>query len=336
MAANNSIAVAYSGTYASKILLEPIFHSDDIMKHYTVYPNVKVKQNVFLANSLNKIVVENTTCTPDNTSCTGASTGFDIDDKVITCVPVAVRQSQCWQTFAETFIAESYKAGVNMPDITGTELSKVIIDRVRGGIAQDIVRVMWGGQDGHADCTYGWTDGLFALFDTGALTVGTTSTAGVPSQPQVVAGTVSATDAEAMLTDAYNEANAVLRQIPAKDKRMFVDPSTYNGWMGALTSTSPTNYGWVAAQEGLPPLYFRGVEVVPIYEWDTILADTNPNVIVSGGYNKHGVVYSAKSNLMIGSNVNDPDNQVKVFYDDLEEQVFIRAYFRMGYQYGLY
>ena len=37
---------------------------------------------------------------------------------------------------------------------------------------------------------------------------------------------------------------------------------------------------------------------------------------------------------MIGSNVNDPDNQVKVFYDDLEEQVFIRAYFRMGYQYG--
>ena len=83
MAANNSIAVAYSGTYASKILLEPIFHSDDIMKHYTVYPNVKVKQNVFLANSLNKIVVENTTCTPDNTSCTGASTGFDIDDKVI-------------------------------------------------------------------------------------------------------------------------------------------------------------------------------------------------------------------------------------------------------------
>ena len=28
--------LAYNGTYASKILLEPMFHSDDIMRNYTI------------------------------------------------------------------------------------------------------------------------------------------------------------------------------------------------------------------------------------------------------------------------------------------------------------
>ena len=42
--ANNNLGGAYTGTYASKILLEPMFTSDDIMRHYRVYPNVKYKQ----------------------------------------------------------------------------------------------------------------------------------------------------------------------------------------------------------------------------------------------------------------------------------------------------
>ena len=52
--AQNGIAAGYNGTYASKILLEPMFHSDDIMRNYTIYPNVKVQANYYNGTNIKK------------------------------------------------------------------------------------------------------------------------------------------------------------------------------------------------------------------------------------------------------------------------------------------
>ena len=52
----DGIGAGYLGTYASKILLEPMFHSDDIMSNYTIYPavvnNKKVDANAEFYNRL--------------------------------------------------------------------------------------------------------------------------------------------------------------------------------------------------------------------------------------------------------------------------------------------
>ena len=50
--ANNMLGGLYVGTYASQILLEPMFTSDDIMRNYSIYPNVKYKQNILMAEKL--------------------------------------------------------------------------------------------------------------------------------------------------------------------------------------------------------------------------------------------------------------------------------------------
>ena len=71
-----------------------------------------------------------------------------------------------------------------------------------------------------------------------------------------------------------------------------------------------------------------------MYEWDTILADTNPDLFVNGGANfNQGVCYTAVENLIIGSDVTDPEGSFKVFYDDLEEKMFFRGYFKLGVQF---
>ena len=80
---------------------------------------------------------------------------------------------------------------------------------------------------------------------------------------------------------------------------------------------------------------FRGVELVAMYEWDTILTDTNPDLFVTTGAENvnNGVCYCAVDNLIIGSDVTDPEGSFKVFYDDLEEKMFFRGYFKLGVQY---
>ena len=125
---------------------------------------------------------------------------------------------------------------------------------------------------------------------------------------------------------------------------MFVNPNIYNAWYSALTqvaSAGSVDYGHSEAQAGKSRLYFRGVELVPMYEWDTALTTlagaTFPALFTAAGAAidaTAGCIYTAKSNLFIGTDVTRPENELKIFYDEVSENMYIRAGFTMGFQYG--
>ena len=345
----------YNGTYASKILLEPMFHSDDIMRNYTIYPNVKYKQNIVMAPSLSSITAVNDGCTAVNANCDPA--GFTVTQKQIVVSNVSVKQTQCWTEFKDSVIVESYRNGVNMPDLTGTQLAQVIIDRVRKGVQSDMVRNMWAGDTAAAviaiDCTYdSMGDGLWKKLSAGnAINAGTqlrevTGTLGAAATEYVTVGaTLPAADAILILESVYNTASAALQAVPASEKRMFVNPNIYNAWYSALTqvaSAGSVDYGHSEAQSGKSRLYFRGVELVPMYEWDSALTALGgggqfPALFTAATAAidaTAGCIYVAKENLLIGTDVSSPENEMKMFYDEVSDNMYIRAGFTMGFQYG--
>ena len=353
----DGLGATYQGQYASQILLEPMFRSDDIMRNYTIYPNVKYKQNLMLAPKLTGITAINTGCSSAGTN-TCDPAGFTIEPKVITVENVSVKQVQCWDEFKDQFIVESYRAGLNMPDLTGTQLADVIISRVRSGVQSDVVRNMWAGDttfglaNAAATCSYQWADGLWKTMSAGGAVNGTrlnevvaSSTAAV--NLQTVGAAISSADAVTLLSDVFDTASAELQQTPASEKRMFVTPNIYNAYYGALTAVAvagSVDYGHSEAQTGVnyERLRFRGVELVPMYEWDVALTTAlapalflMPNWAVGGAAQAtQGCIYAAKSNLIVGSNVGDPDNQLKMFYDEVSDNMYVRANFTMGFQYG--
>ena len=342
-------ALTFAGTNASKYLLEPMFHSDDIMRNYTIYPNVKFKQFITMAPALKSITAQNSGCGTAN-ACN--PDGFTMEQKAIEVKQVSVKQEQCWNEFQNLYVAESYKAGLNMPDLTGTQIADVILDRVRKGIQYDTVRNMWAGDPlaEVADCSYqSMGDGLWQLLSAGnAINSGTQMREvdgdGVAGLYTTVGATLALTDGQTILSHVWNTAPAELQQIPASEKRIFVTPNVYNAWYADLTQVAATgsvDYGHSEAQAGKQRLYFRGVEVVPIYEWDTALtaltgADLPPlfTAAAAGIQATQGVIYAAKDNLIIGTNVTDPDNQLKMFYDEVSDNMYIRSNFTMGFQYG--
>jgi len=345
--------LAYNGTYASKILLEPMFHSDDIMRNYTIYPNVKYKQNIVMAPSLSSITAVNDGCTAVNANCDPA--GFTVTQKQIVVSNVAVKQTQCWAEFKDSVIVESYRNGVNMPDLTGTQLAQVIIDRVREGIKSDMVRNMWAGDTAAGviaiDCTYdSMGDGLWVKLSAGNAINGTQlrevqGTLGAANAAYITVGaTLPAADAILLLEDVFNTASAALAQVPASEKRIFCTPNVYNAWYSALTqvaSAGAVDYGHSEAQTGKARLYFRGVELVPMYEWDSALTAlagaTFPALFTAATAAidaTAGCIYVAKENLLIGTDVSSPENEMKMFYDEITDKMYIRAGFTMGFQYG--
>lgn len=317
--ANNSIAATYGGANLNEIFYEPVFRSEDLMRNYRVIPNVKHKMNVYTAASLTKIVESYSGC-----SATSGSTQFNIDDKVITAGRCRVALEQCTDEFFGTFIEESYRSGADVMNIEGTQLADAIVNRAVKGIAQDVVRLAWGGDVAGAVAGYTAFDGWMELMKAEPVTEVTFAAPAAPT----------AAEALTMLRTIYDGAPAALQQVAPADKKMFVTPKIFNAYLANLEGTG-ADLAVVNQVDGMRRVMFRGVEVVAMYEWDTILTDTNPDLFntVAGDDNTQGMCYCAVDNLIIGSDVTDPEGSFKVFYDDLEEKMFFRGYFKLGVQY---
>ena len=318
--ANENITATYGGAQLNEIFYEPVFRSDDIMRNYRVIPNVKHVMNVYSAAALTKIVEVYTTCS----SASGANQ-FDISDKVITAGRCRVALEQCSQEFFGTFIEESYRSGADVMNIEGTQLADAIVNRAVKGIASDVVRLAWGG-----DTTVG-TPAAYLIFDGWMKLM-----AAEPVLEQAAATPNNPTAGEALnlIMKVYDGAPAALQQVAPADKKMFVTPKLYNAYLQNLEGTG-ADLAIVNRVDAAPRVSFRGVELVAMYEWDTILSDTNPALFTSVAAANHnqGICYPAVENLIIGSDVTDPEGSFKVFYDDLEEKMFFRGYFKLGVQY---
>ena len=319
--ANKGTFATYSGANLNEIFYEPVFRSDDIMRNYRVLPNVKHKMNVFTSAALTKIVQKYTGC-----SATSGSTQFDIDEKTITAGRMRVALEQCTDEFFGTYIEEMYRNGVDVMNLEGTQLADAIVNRAVKGIAQDVVRLAWGGDS--ATANYNQMSGWMKLMgdDATVLAARTEYSAVAPTAP-------TAAESIGILRSMYDNAPAALQQVPAADKRIYVTPKTYNAYLSNLEGTS-ADLAITNQQDGVLVVKFRGVELVPMYEWDTILADTDPAMFLRGGVNgTEGACYCAVDNLIVGSDVTDPEGSFKVFYDDLEEKMFFRGYFKLGVQF---
>ena len=324
--ANNTISATYGGKNLNEIFYEPVFRSDDLMRNYRVIPNVKRTQNVFTAAPLTKIVQAYSGC-----SSTSGTTDFDIASKTITAGRCRVALEQCTDEFYDTFIEESYRNGVDVQNIEGTQLADSIVRRAVEGIASDVLRLAWGGDSSTAGYTAftGWMNLMGA--DTTVLAARTELDVADPTAP-------TAGNALSLITNMYDNAPAALQQVAAGDKKIFVTPKIFNAYL-ANSEGNSADLALINQNDGMTRVGFRGVELVPMYEWDTILADSVDPVLfqtTKGGVdteNKQGACYVATQNLIIGSDVTDPEGSFKVFYDDLEEKMFFRGYFKLGVQF---
>ncbi len=316
--ANEAITATYGGAQLNEIFYEPVFRSDDIMRNYRVIPNVKHVMNVYTAAALTKIVEVYSTC-----SATSGTNQFDLSDKVITAGRCRVALEQCTDEFFGTFIEESYRSGADVMNIEGTQLADAIVNRAVKGIASDVVRLAWGGDVAGAVAGYAVFNGWMELMKAET----------VLTQSAVDAANPTAANALDIIMKVYDGAPAALQQVAPADKKMFVTPKLYNAYLQNLEGNG-ADLAIVNIVDAAPRVSFRGVELVAMYEWDTILTDTNPDLFVNAAANyTQGVCYTAVENLIIGSDVTDPEGSFKVFYDDLEEKMFFRGYFKLGVQY---
>ena len=312
--ATDSIGATYSGAQFNELFLEPIFRDSDLMQ-FRVIPNVKYKMNLYTADALSCIVQEYTTCG-------GAESGtFAVNDKVITAGRMRVAVSQCQDEFFGTYLEESFRNGINVFNLEGTALMDTILQNVRNGISRDVVRLAWFGDTaeagGSAAC-YNSTDGWWKLLEADAVVNGNKVT--IPAS-----GAFVATDGLTALRAMWAAAPSALQGVGNNEKAFYVSRLIYDDYLTSLENQGNAE-GQRQLVDGTIRTYFRGVEVIPMYDWDVA---TTQRAIATDVR----AVYVAKQNLAVGTDTNDPEGEMKMFYDDLTEKVYVRAYFKLGVQF---
>ena len=309
----DNISATYSGAQFSELFLEPIFRDSDIMQ-FRVIPNVKHKMNLYTADALSCIVKKYTGCGGDE------SGDFNVNDKVITAGRMRVAVSQCQDAFFGTYLEESFKNGINVFNLEGTQLMDTIMANVRQGIGADVTRLAWWGDTAasgdNASC-YNSTDGWWKLLKADSV---------VNNRKTAIADGALAADAGlAALRAMYAAAPSALQGVATNDKAFYVTRSIYENYMTSIEDLGNAE-GFSQLVDGSLKLYFRGIEVIPMYDWDVAISQLSVT-------DDNCAVYVAKQNLAVGTDTNDPEGEMKMFYDDLTEKVYVRAYFKLGVQF---
>lgn len=314
--ATDNIGASYSGANFNELFLEPIFRDSDLMQ-FRVIPNVKHVMNLYTADSLSCIVQK-------YTGCSDADSGnvFNVNDKVITAGRMRVAVSQCQDEFFGSYLEESFRNGINVFNLEGTQLMDTILQNVRNGISRDVVRLAWWGDTAYvstnAEC-YDSTDGWWKMFVANT-EVGTTRKVDIAP-----ASTFAVGDAIVALRAMWAKAPSALQGVANNEKGIYVSRLIYDDYLTTLEGLGNAE-GFSQLVDGSIKVYFRGVEVIPMYDWDIAVAQMGKTSDVRA-------CYVAKQNLAVGTDTNDPEGEMKMFYDDLTEKVYVRAYFKLGVQF---
>ena len=118
---------------------------------------------------------------------------------------------------------------------------------------------------------------------------------------------------------------SALQGVDNRDKAFYVSREIYDDYLTSIEDLGNAE-GFSQLVDGSIKIYFRGVEVIPMYDWSVATTQV-------GATDDVRACYVAKQNLAVGTDTNDMEGEMKMFYDDLTEKVYVRAYFKLGVQF---
>jgi hypothetical protein len=334
----NFITQSFSATYSGKDIVDELFYapqegSDDLMGIRKMN-NVKTKVNMYLPATLNKIVRKYSTC-----GFTATGSAIDVSDKTLEVSRLKVNLEQCGDTFYGTVWEEFYGSGTAVDDLTDTIVGEIARKKVAEGIRDDNGRIAWFAASTAVSADYNQFDGFVQLFVADSAALGQYVEMTAISNVEDTNGDLVADGAYELMKYAVENQTKVLRQMPNSAKSFRVTSTIIDN----LTTTyeqlgTGNNLGLsrLIDGQGNSTLTFRGVPVLEIAGWDTQLADAaNPN---SGGnginIGSNLMIYTVNDNLVLGSDVTDPQAQLKFrSNDDDDELLKIIAKYKMGAQF---
>lgn len=309
--------VTYRGDEASQIFFEPVFFDEELLSSYRVMPNVTTRKKMQFAEKLEKIVRRYTGCGFNPVG------GLNIYDRYVEVDKMKINIELCMDEFLDTVIEELLNTGTRLPDITGTQIESILINRVRQGLRLDIERIFHFGDRSSTDPNYDQMDGVWTVHYPALVAANL-----CPRYNTQSGSALSAGDGIDILRTVHDNAPNELKALPNNQKVFNVTGSIWLQLMEDYENAGGADGGFMLLREGQPTMNFRGIAIRPMWRWDDILNEL-------GTPNAHYIEYTTPQNKVLATDVGgvNPGADLTMWYDQKEEKVYVKSLWKMGSNY---
>ena len=312
------------GIDATTLFLDPIFMDDMVQDIFRVMPNVVFKQKMLFATGLDDILRQKTGC------------GFkpvgnmSIYERCVETTLVEANTEQCFDEYFQTSLMELWNKGVNMTNLQGTDLAALWQQRAQLGIQRQINKLaFFGDKSNGADPTINIVDGLWTKYIPELVAQNLVPRIDSNSGTQLGSG-----EAIELLDAVFEGASNELKAFDLSRRRFFVSNNVFEQLTKDLRDGAIGSGAYITeTEDGRTEIRFRGVRVVPMLRWQELAAQYMTGIIPGVGENANLVLYTIPENLVLATDVLASINQFQFWYDELEEQTYMKSCFKLGFNY---
>ncbi len=308
--------ISISSSKATTIFFEPVWKDMITQGNFRVMANVTSKKKIGYVQQLENIIQKATGCGFTPKGQVGVYTReIEVDQ-------FKVNISQCFDVFKDTIFEEQLKKGNMQYDTDGTIMGNILITKVRDAMDLDYTRLFWWGDKASSDANNNLTDGIWSVHIPALVAANQTPYVNANSGSPLAPG-----DAIDLLKEVYENQALVLKGLPKSMKRFYVSDSVYEAYESDLEALGGGDAGRTQLINGVEMLSYRGIALVNNAKWD----EYTTNVL--GTPNTHQVLLSAPDNLIFATDLLSSLNSIEIFFDKLEEQVYMKVNGKFGTNY---
>lgn len=300
----------------------------------TIIPGVKAKQQVVVLGLIGMIgkTMQTVNCAPD------------VSDQEIPSIQkvydpgyVEDRFTECWKTLLAKFTVWGLKAGINKPDLTGTDFADFLEERVLDGLEKSIYRIVWFAEKAAQSFTDGghFKDGLnlrYVNTINGLWYQFFAIAAANPGQKVTIAKNAGATFAaqkftpqdvtDQVVTGYFQEMvdNADDR-LDGENLAFYVTKSVASQYKKERRAFTNIDEAYKRTETGWDYLEFDGIPVIILKFEDRLIKEIQSSATVA--YLPHRIYLTVKENLHLATEEESALTSLDAFFDKKDKQYYI-------------
>lgn len=323
----------YPGILTTELLQKPKINTPDIGSFATVMQGIRSGQHLNLVQPLTRVLEKGTAACEPTYSQAGSITDRKIDTGLF-----EINKSWCKKEFqgllsTPNVLGDSDLIGNGLSGYElGGRLRSVILDEITEQGRQDIWKVFLFGNNSFSSSTNFYTtiDGLWTKYlDSFASYCIKPVYNALPNQHDSVLNTNQARDTFRLM---WGNSTILLKQFMASGRtKMFVTGSMWENYYDSLIDNCCLEGSWKAGQDGLNTLYYRGVELVPLWIADFALENDTDNPYYD--LLRHFAILTIPENQVFGVESMSDLNNLELCYDCRTKTTLIQGEMRFGAQF---
>lgn len=232
-----------------------------------------------------------------------------------------------------TALIEKYIGlGVDAYEIQNN-LQSLIFEQILEAMKMDVMKVMFFGDNSlgsGSSSIYSVIDGVFTKFfdNETAYCVQPVNNSTFPNEHNSV---LAAGNAVTVLRQLWGESDIRLKQLNTSQKAIWVTGSVWENYYDSLIADCCTEGSWKLGQDGITKLYYRGIELIPLWFADESLSSETGNPFYDEI--RHFAIYTAKANHYMGVERSSDLNNLTSCFDCRTNSNLFKGKMRFGYNF---